>query len=71
MKNKTVKKTMTTYSLGNNHQLLVNEEYPDHMCLIEYGEACSGVLKHWGSRKQLVTELKLLVEYLEQPDLLK
>jgi hypothetical protein len=65
MKNKTIKKIQSSYSLGNNFVLHVNEEFPDHMSVTEFGEPCSGILKHWGSKRQLIGELKSLVIFLE------
>jgi len=52
----------TTYQLTNKIQLIHNEEYKEHICLVELrginGEPCSGILKHWGSKDELIEELK-------------
>ena len=58
-------KIETRYALGMNCQLIVNEEVKDNMCLVDLGEPCSGILKHWGSKKQLINELKLIIKELE------
>jgi len=61
-----LKKIQTNYKLTNNIQLLVNEEFKEHICLIEYGESCSGILKHWGSKEEILTELKKIISELEK-----
>lgn len=65
-----MKKASTTYSVGNLELLItVNEEFPDHISVHHYGEPCSGILKHWGSRKELINELKNIILAIESlPD---
>lgn len=60
-----MKKLQTNYKLTNDIQLVVNEEYKQHICLIELGENCSGILKHWGSKKEIIAELKDIINKLE------
>ncbi len=64
-----IKKGHTTYYDTNNKgiiSLTVNEECEDNVSLHEYGEPCSGVLKHWGSRDELIEELEYLIKLLKE-----
>ena len=61
-----MKKIQTNYQLTDNVQMVVNEEYKEHLCLIEFGENCSGILKHWGSKKEIIAELKEIINKLEE-----
>ena len=60
-----LKKIQTNYMLTENVQLVVNEEYPENICLIEYGENCSGVLKRWFNKSEMIKELKQIICALE------
>lgn len=60
-----MKKISTTYRLTDEVQMIVNEEFPDHICLINYGEACSGILKHWGTKKTIIRELEDIIKKLK------
>ena len=64
-----MKKIETRYVLTDNLYLIINEEVKDHMCLVEFGEPCSGILRHWGSQDDLVVELKKIIEKLEDINL--
>jgi hypothetical protein len=66
MKNKEIKKLETRYSMGNCYQLVVDEETKDHFSIIEFGESCSGILKHWNCKKGFITELKQIIDFLEK-----
>jgi len=61
-----MKKIQTNYKLTENVQMVVNEEFTEHICLIEYGENCSGILKHWGSKSEIISELKEIISQLEK-----
>lgn len=60
-----MKKIQTTYELTKNIQLVQNEEFKEHISLIEYGEPCSGILKHWGSKTEILRELNEIIAKLE------
>ncbi len=64
--NKKFKKIQTIYRLTENVQLIQNDEFDNHICLIEYGEPCSGILKHWGSVNELIKELRNIADKLEK-----
>jgi len=61
-----MKKLSTTYNLSTYTLLTVNEEVKDHMSIHDYGEPCSGILKHWGSKSELIKELKEIIMLLEE-----
>ena len=65
-----MKKAHTTYyemtKSGRMVNLAVNEETKDHISLYEGIEPCSGVLQHWGSRKELIAELEDYISILKQ-----
>ena len=60
-----MKKIQTIYELTKNIQLVQNEEFKEHISLIEFGEPCSGILKHWGSIKEIKKELESIIIGLE------
>ena len=60
-----MKKIQTIYKLTENIQLVQNEEYKEHICLIESGENCSGILKHWGNIDEIIVELTEIIKKLE------
>jgi hypothetical protein len=59
-------KIETKYAISSDYQLIVSEEVKNHMSIVEYGEACSGILKHWGSKEKLIGEMKHLITLLEK-----
>lgn len=61
-----MKKLQTNYKLTEDIQLVINEEVKDNICLKEYGENCSGILKHWGSKRNIIKELKNIISELEK-----
>lgn len=64
-----LRKSQTTYYtlLGERMvSIAVNEEVGDHYSVFEYGEPCSGVLKHWGTKNQLIGELKDLINIIKE-----
>jgi hypothetical protein len=66
---KTNKEIQTTYSLGNDYQLHVNEESgEDYMNITElgYGEPCSGILRHWDTKEKLIAELEGIIKRLKE-----
>ena len=63
-----MEKIQTNYKLTDNVQLVVNEEFQEHICLIEYGENCSGILKHWGSKDGIINELTEIIDKLKKAD---
>jgi hypothetical protein len=69
-----IKKTQTTYTFYvrrnedyDAYDLVVSEETPDHVCVCTV-EPCDGVLRHWGTRKELVDELKQIISVLENSE---
>ncbi|TAK94656.1 hypothetical protein EPO05_06025 [Patescibacteria group bacterium] len=63
-----IKKSQTTYYITEGQKsfcVYINEEVANHMSIAEYGEACSGVLKHWGSKEELIAELELMIKALK------
>ena len=64
-----MKEVSKTYS-NNNILITVNKEvgYP-HISVHEYGEPCSGVLKHWGSPEKLIKELEEIIKEIKDLNL--
>lgn len=44
----------------------MNEEVKDYISIHDFGEPCSGVLKHWGSSKSLIKELEELIDAIRE-----
>ena len=61
-----MKKLETRYALTNDVQLIVNNESTGVVSVVQYGEACSGILKHWGTPKQLTKELRQIADLIEK-----
>lgn len=63
-----MKKLQTTYQLIENKRwsifLTKNEETGDHYSIHDSGEPCSGVLKHWASKEDLIKELQAIIKAL-------
>jgi hypothetical protein len=59
-----MKKITTIYQLTENVQLVQNEQF-NHISLVEYGEPCSGILKHWGTKAEILRELNEIIAKLE------
>jgi len=60
-----MKKLQTTYQLTNDIQLIKNEELGDHICLINFGETCSGILKYWGTKEKIIKDLENIIKKLK------
>lgn len=60
-----MKKTSTTYNVENEFCITVNEEAVDYISIHDFGEPCSGILKHWGSKKTLIAELRNIIKEIE------
>lgn len=60
-----MKKIETRYKLTNNVILVQNEEYTPHINLVEYGENCSGILKYWGTKEEIINELQEIINKLK------
>lgn len=60
-----MKKTSTTYSITSDTLLTVNEQFSSHISIHSYGEPCSGIIKHWGTKEEIITELKTIINALE------
>ena len=60
-----MRKIQTIYKLTDDIQLVQNEEFKEHISLIEFGEPCSGILKHWGSKTLILKELNEIIAKLE------
>jgi len=69
-----LKKLNTTYSFEVSRG--DSCEYPEHYCFVASEEvknhvsvcslqACDGILRHWGTPKDLIAELKQVIEVLE------
>jgi hypothetical protein len=70
MKKGIIKKASTTYyvhlkSRQDTVCITVNEETPDHMTIYDGVEPCSGILRHWGTRKELRAELEELIAIID------
>ena len=65
-----MKKIETRYS---NHEICiaVSEEIPNHISVYDGIEPCSGVLRHWGTKEKLISELKNIIKELENLKLTK
>lgn len=63
-----MRKINTQYLLTRDTLLTVNEQHPDNMSIHDYGESCGGIMKHWGSKKQLIKELQEIINALEKFD---
>ncbi len=65
-----MKKVTTTYVSSEKSLkailITVNEEVKDHISIHDYGEPCSGILKHWGSSKQLIKELESIIKAIKE-----
>jgi len=60
-----MKKTQTVYKLTENVMMTVNEETGDHISIHDYGEPCSGIVKHWGTKKEIIKELESIITALK------
>lgn len=58
-------KINTEYAVEHTNLVITaNEEYP-HVSIHEYGEPCSGVLRHWGTVDELVEECEKIIKALK------
>ena len=62
-------KIQTIYKLTENVNLIHNEEFKGHICLTEMTEPCGGILKHWGTKKELIAELHEILKELVKTEL--
>jgi len=60
-----MKKYQTTYT-GKYCQITVSEEIKDHISIQDFGEPCSGILRHWGTKKELIKELQNIIKEIEE-----
>jgi len=60
-----MKKVLTTYS-NTEFSISVNEEYPEHISVHQFGEPCSGILKHWGTRADIIKELEAVIRAVKK-----
>lgn len=60
-----MKKVFTTYS-NKGVYITVNGEVDDHISIHEGAESCSGILKHWGSKKELIKELEDIIKMIKE-----
>lgn len=59
-------KTQTTFAVERtNFILTANEEAKPYVSIHEYGEPCSGVLKHWGTPEELIAECEHIIKILK------
>lgn len=64
-----MKKLSTTYQLTEYVLVTVNEELKEtieHISLHSYGEPCFGILKHWGSKAEIISELETIIKKLKE-----
>ncbi len=67
-----MKKISTTYSVTNlsrarSFEITVSEDVGfKHVSVHDGGEPCSGILRHWGSPKDLISELEEVIEALKE-----
>ena len=59
-----MKKASTTY-YNNTCHITVNEEVKDHISVHDGGEPCSGLMRHWGSKKEIIKELEEIIEAIK------
>jgi len=58
-------KVKTQYAVERTDFILsVNEEFP-HISVHEYGDPCSGVLRHWGTPEELIAECELIIKIIK------
>ena len=63
-----MKQIRTTYSV-NGFVVIVNDEFSDrvkHISIADCGEACNGILRHWGTPTELKSELKKAIKAIEK-----
>lgn len=51
---------------GDRLMITVNEEVKDHISIHEYGEPCSGIIKNWGTPKQLIKQLEEAIDAIKE-----
>ena len=66
-----IKKAFTSYyvhlkSRPDTVHVQINEETPDHISVYDGFEPCSGVLKHYGTREELIKELEEIIEIIKK-----
>jgi hypothetical protein len=65
-----MKKVQSTYTLVENHRWTVlltkNEEDENSYSIHEYGEPCSGVIKHWASKEDHIALLERIIKELNK-----
>lgn len=65
-----MKKIETKYQLDNTRRyiLIVSEKMPNCISIVDSGEACSGILKRWGTKEELKSELQGIINALDEYD---
>jgi len=63
-----MKKIYTVYAANKagGAFITVAEDTQDHISVHDYGEPCSGVLKHWGTRAELIKELEGIIRAINE-----
>ena len=62
----TMKKIQTTYFDSNSNLCLtINNDVEDSISIHEFGEPCSGILKYWGKRKNLIDNLEKAIKFIK------
>ncbi len=65
-----MKKVQTTYVITDNQKwsalLTKNEESENRYSIHDYGEPCSGVLKHWDTLENHIAFLEKVVKELKK-----
>lgn len=65
-----MKKIRTTYTLVENQRwscyLTENNEVKNNYSIHDFGEPCSGVIKHWGTKEAIIKELEAIIKELKK-----
>lgn len=62
-----MKKVQTVYvSKDHKFNIAVNEEFKDHLSVYSGFEPCSGLVRHWGRKDEIIKELEGIVEVLKK-----
>ena len=61
-----MKKLETRYELTADTQLIINHESVDCISVVNFGDPCSGMLKQWGTRKEIIKKLRQIADLIEK-----
>lgn len=64
-----MKKATTTYYEHlkcRENTVYITVDEGNRISLHDYGEPCSGVLRHWGTREELKKELQELIKIIDE-----